>query len=208
MTPLDMALNEWNHEMTKTLCRLNGMYGLYRVHVKDSNSSEKAISNLENFNKIIGVKIHPSFDGESVLNSKWNELFAYLNKNRRIVLIHCGRSMSVAHYSYALKRAEENPDLTFILAHMGGNDLKRSKTAVREATCLSNVYFDTSNCRTPYVIEYAVAKIGQERLLFGSDYPWGSCYSNAYTIIDSMISEDAKISILGSNLKELFKVLK
>jgi len=205
--PMDLELDYWNIELAKLLRNHKKFWGLHRVEFTDKFSTEETINAIDSYKKIIGVKFHPSFDRDTVMNKVWDKLFNYLNNNQKIVLIHCGRYLKMANYKYALKRASMNPDLTFILAHMGGNDLNMSKNAIRDAVNLPNVYFDTANVRTPLIIKEAVSNLGSERILFGSDYPWGSCYSNAYTILDSEISENAKIGILGRNLEKVIEMV-
>lgn len=205
VTPMDLALNEWNHKLLEEINHtVINIYGLYRINSRITDI-ENLFNTLRNNRNMLGVKFHPSFDGFSLSSTFWDELFKWLDRLRVLVLVHCGRSMKCAHYSYALNRAELHPRLTFILAHMGGNDLKISISALKYAERLENVYFDTSNVRTPYIIEEAVACLGPERILFGSDYPWGSCYSNAYTIIDAKISDDDIRIILSRNLEDLVK---
>jgi len=130
-----------------------------------------------------------------------------LNDRNLIALIHCGRLHPASKSESAINRAiqPEYAKVIYVLAHMGGNALDISINTIKKIREYEHIYLDTSNCRTPHIIEEAVSKLGQKRILFGSDYPWGSPYSNAYTIIDANISEDAKKYILSKNLEQMLR---
>jgi len=59
----------------------------------------------------------------------------------------------------------------------------------------------------PIVIENAVEKLEDSRVLFGSDYPWGTLLGNVGTIIESEIPEKSKKRILRENFRELLRSL-
>ncbi|MDQ8198022.1 amidohydrolase family protein [Pelagicoccus enzymogenes] len=92
--------------------------------------------------------------------------------------------------------ARRFPDVKIIMAHLYGFGLR----GVLEAQDLPNLYIDTSSC-LPFagLIEYAVEKLGPERILYGSDIPireLGQCIGR---VTGSDIDESAKRKILYSN---------
>ena len=206
VTPLDVDVPLYNHQLYENLALAPRLHGLARIQLRRDIEDVKTLIQIGE--KMVGAKFHPSFDRVPVTNGAYESLFTWLEEHRFLALIHCGRWREVSNYGFALEVAEAHPGLKVILAHMGGNELALSMGAIEAARGLTNVYFDTSNCRIPHVIETAVELLGDERILLGSDYPWGSLMANAWTVLDSEIPEDAKRRILSLNLEELLEGLR
>ncbi|MDQ8187700.1 amidohydrolase family protein [Pelagicoccus sp. SDUM812002] len=99
--------------------------------------------------------------------------------------------------------AHRFPDTKVIMAHLYGFGMR----GVLEAQNLPNLYIDTSSC-LPFagLLEYAVEKLGPERILYGSDIPireLGQCIGR---ITGSDIPAAAKTQILYSNANTLFNL--
>ena len=101
------------------------------------------------------------------------------------------------------------PTLTLIVAHMGRhtpNSADQVDKAVHGLTRFPNVVFETSTVRDPAAVTRAVQVVGEDRVLFGSDYPFNS-YQDADPLaleIDVIqqadISETARQKILSGNI--------
>ena len=149
------------------------------------------------------------------------------------VFVHCG-ALSVGartklglpsrfdmRYSNPLdvyKLAAEFPQTPFIIPHFGGGLLRE---ALLLADLCPNVYLDTSSSNKwmqyegldlATVFKRALAVVGPERLLFGSDssfFPRGWVSEVFYTQINALleagVSEEQAQAILGGNLRRLFQ---
>ncbi len=101
------------------------------------------------------------------------------------------------------------PDLRVIVAHMGRNTPNTSEKVEASLTALRdepNVYFETSTVRDPAMIRRAVELIGEERVVFGSDYPFNS-YQDADPLAVELgviaradLASRTRQKILGENL--------
>ena len=94
-------------------------------------------------------------------------------------------------------------DLKIIIPHLGmlgGNPLDFLKTFKQK----ENVFFDTA-LAGPETIMRFLEKIGKERILFGSDIPFGTMKRELYKILSLSIGEDEKEWILSKNLKRLIR---
>jgi len=207
ITPLDLAINSCNMALDQILDKTNNIFAAPRVSFTQPNSFTSANKILDKYRHAIGIKFHPTFDNIAIDDQKYDSLFKRLNDNNLIALIHCGRTHPASKSESVINRAlkPEYSGVTYVMAHMGGNDLAISLKTIKKIQEYDNIYLDTSNCRTPHIIEEAVSKLGHRRIFFGSDYPWGSPYSNAYTVIDADISDDAKKGILSRNLEQLLR---
>jgi hypothetical protein len=65
-----------------------------------------------------------------------------------------------------------------------------------------NVYFDTALASPSMVIEF-IGKIGYERILFGSDIPFGTMKWELEKVLSLPIRDDKKEWILSKNLLRL-----
>jgi predicted TIM-barrel fold metal-dependent hydrolase len=92
-------------------------------------------------------------------------------------------------------------NLKIILPHLGllgGNPFDFLKTfKARE-----NVFFDTALAGTETIMRF-VTEVGKERVLFGSDIPFGTMKRDLEKILSLRIGDDDKEYILSNNLKRL-----
>jgi predicted TIM-barrel fold metal-dependent hydrolase len=68
-----------------------------------------------------------------------------------------------------------------------------------------NVYFDTALASSSTMMSF-IEKIGCERILFGSDIPFGTMKSELEKILSLPIGDDQKEWILSKNLKRLIRL--
>ena len=200
----DMRYQHYNRVLEDLIGLHKEIYGLVKVGLDyDKNEVFRLLRNP----RFIGIKFHPSLDKSPVTNEIYVPLFKYLEKTGKVALIHCGRWQEVASYKFAFKIADNYPGLNVIIAHMGGIELPYCRDTIKLAQNAKNVLLETSNCYLPIVIEDAVKKLGDSRIMFGSDYPWGTCLGNVGTIVESNISEKSKKRILGGNFQNLLRRL-
>ena len=149
-----------------------------------------------NTEKCVGIKLHPIYHQYEIEQYR-DKLFDFASEHKAIVQIHPERDAD-----YILPIANAYPDVTFIMAHLGNeawvNAIKCSKH--------NNVYADTSGSASTQnmVIEYAVNRVGSERILFGTD-----TYAAGFQrgrIEYALISEQDKENILRRNAEKLFKL--
>lgn len=102
--------------------------------------------------------------------------------------------------------AKNCPKLKIISAHLRGIDIR----GVINYGKFENVFIDTSGAQpVKGIIEYAVKKIGSERILFGSDvyFPNGRDLPvQLKAVMESDIKTKDKENILFKNAKELLKI--
>ncbi len=112
------------------------------------------------------------------------------------VLVHCfdgARSMDRA--------ATCVPEAVVILGHMGGYQWPQASEV---ATRHPNLYLEICcSCSEIGIVESAVAAVGPERVLFGTDMPLLDPCSSLYKVYDADISAQAQALILGGNMARL-----
>lgn len=143
-----------------------------------------------------GIKLHIS---HNLLDYDHPRLLPYfeLAVARGVpALIHCfdgGRSVD--------RVAAQIPDAVVIMGHMGGPNWP---AGIAVAARHPNLYLEICcSCSEIGIVEEAVAAVGPERVLFGTDMPLLDPCSSLYKVYDAEIGEDAKALILGGNMARL-----
>ena len=147
--------------------------------------------------KTLGIKIHPVFHKYD-LGEFGDRIFSFADKVGAVVLMHPVMTPEgmeqVSHF------ADKYPNMTLVLAHLCSEE----HVDVIQKAKNGNVYTDTSGSASYLnnVLEYAVDRIGSEKILFGSDN-----YSLEFQfgrVALSRISFADKENILYKNARRLF----
>ncbi len=101
------------------------------------------------------------------------------------------------------------PENKIILAHMGGGIFFYTSMKKEVTEVLKNVYYDTA--AVPFLYKNDIYKIaaefaGEDKILFGSDYPLINPRRYFRDMDEANISEELKLKIKGENAKNLFNV--
>lgn len=89
-----------------------------------------------------------------------------------------------------------------IIPHLGALNGGYRRIAQEGLFQLPNVYADTSLAGRQEILDY-LEKFGTERLMFGSDFPFGHPVREMQKIIDLPVDEQTKEGLLSGNLKKL-----
>jgi len=193
-------------EMAKNDQRIHGLYWIQKQHIDHDVDCLKHGLQDKSY---VGVKFHGAFEHLPPTSEVYKPIMQVLSDHNACILVHCGRyhdgdRSSVTSFEYAIELATTYPNISVILAHMGGNDTSIVKKAVSYALGIENIYFDTSGISTPVRVEVALrGGLSSERILFGSDAMWCSFRGNYYNIVDARMSEEDKINIFSKNFENV-----
>lgn len=158
--------------------------------------------------RISGLKLHPTYSRLPLTDPAYDPYFEFAQHQGWPLLVHCGQWQEMASYKFVLERAQEKPDVNFILAHGGGNNAKLRLEVPEEIErrgSPSNVYIDLSGLGLWWAVELAVKKLGARYFLYASDYPLGHP-KVLLGLIDALrIPAADKDMILGKNLLSLLE---
>ncbi|UCE14205.1 MAG: amidohydrolase family protein [Candidatus Heimdallarchaeota archaeon] len=155
-----------------------------------------------------GLKLHPVFDKYHLSEAEVTPFITKAIELEVPILIHSGWGPEGSVEDIG-KLAEEHPEGTFVCCHMkeefGLND---RFSHIELAARLTNVYLECSYIPHPRRLADAVDMLGPERILFGSDYPWGAQNVNweKTKVTSAPISFSEKKQILHENARELLKL--
>lgn len=100
------------------------------------------------------------------------ESYCYLESNDGYLLIHSADDIRKEYINSLRKKF---PKMNIIIAHMGRNvfeDYKFTTEIIDYFKEDKQVFFDISTVKNDNIILYALNALGDERILFGSDFPY------------------------------------
>jgi predicted TIM-barrel fold metal-dependent hydrolase len=116
----------------------------------------------------VGVKLHTIGHALDPGSTDASTVFRTAHQLGVPVMVHTGPGMPFADPSLLIARAREFPDVTIVLAHAGAAIV--TGTAIAAAEVCDNIVLETSWCR-PGDIGAMIARLGADRVMFGSDAP-------------------------------------
>lgn len=187
------AIPEENEYMHRLIDEVDCLYQWVVVDPRIEKTLQQAEQMLQH-KKCVGIKLHPLYH-QYALEEYADRIFSLATRFRTAVLIHVEKEAS-----YILPMADRYPDVTFIVAHLGGEAYVDAVEFAKHR----NVYTDTSGIASSnnLMVEYAYSRIGADRILFGTD-----TYSAAFQrgrIEFAMIPREDKQKILRDNALRLF----
>jgi predicted TIM-barrel fold metal-dependent hydrolase len=185
------------------VCRKNNnLIPFCSVHPKDKDKKEKLRRYLGAGCK--GLKIHPVIQEVAPDDPATFELLEEAKAYNIPVLLHVGwGSLGRGDYGFPknYKRLLKSfPKMTLIFAHIG---LYESFTLLDMIEDHPNVYCDTS-FQPAGVIKKAIEKLGEDRLMYGSDWPF--CVQNTSLKIILKVTEgnpDLRDKLLYKNAERI-----
>jgi uncharacterized protein len=121
-----------------------------------------------------GIKLHPVLDNFSLLDSSVSPIIDFARRFEIPVMIHTGWRPA-GNVSDVAILAKANADVKFVIAHMKEEwGLNGRKSHMDVASRNDNVWLECSYVEHPRRLGEAVEQLGAERILFGSDYPFGN----------------------------------
>lgn len=174
----------------------------------DCEHVQEEIEKLKDMN-MAGIKFHPPFQQVYLTDDKYTEMWKKINHLGFPVLIHCGKAKVKQPFdlypSGVRTFLKYLSDIPVILAHMGG----RSEDPEEEKILMEfpeNVYVDTAMSAergTPEEFERLTSLLRPERVIFGSDFPYGTQKAAAALIKNSSFSDNEKAMMLGGTAAKI-----
>ena len=159
-----------------------------------------------------GIKLHPEYQDFDLCDPSVYPVYALCRDLGLAVIFHAGIDFAYpnslcAPVAASKKVAAEFKGLTLIAAHFGGFLL--ADEVLETLAGKSDIYLDTSfsiGYVTLQLAEKIIKKHGAEKILFGSDCPWGSPKAHIEFIDGIKISDREKDLIFYENAKGLLKL--
>lgn len=215
------ANNRWNLEMAELHSSLTA---LVSFHPEMEGCVPRLLEEYVEMGAR-GIKLHPMAQNFSPAHEGMHELYESCAELGFPIVFHCGRVSNARVNDFAdldsiLPVVEEYDRIPFVLTHMADGNVDN---VLRLAKDHPHVYFDTSIVITGFPpiqqvnepswlndgeVADILREIGAERVVFGSDYPWGSPSHDLERILGLPLDWADKQKILGGNAVKLFRLEK
>lgn len=174
-----------------------------------------------------GIKFHPAYQGVELDDLRYLRIMERAAELGLITLTHAGLDIGLPGAVFCtpemvMQVYRELGPIPMILAHMGG---WRQWDEVERLVVQTPFYLDTAYCMRPITplegepwtggsLETMaqeqflrfVKVFGAERILFGTDSPWGDQAKSVEVIRALPLSQEEKDAILGGNAAKLLKL--
>jgi len=118
-----------------------------------------------------GIKLHPLLNAFLPTDEEVLPIVEFAEKQRVPVAIHSGHAPFSLPWSIG-ELAEIYPKVRFVMLHMGHAHGVCIKAAIDTAKRHDNIVLETSGVSMHSKIKEAVEVVGEERVMFGSDFPF------------------------------------
>lgn len=211
---LSIATKPSQHEVCNNWaasCKSDHVFPFGSVHP----AGKDALAELERIKSLglYGIKLHPDYQEFFVDEERLFPIYRKCGELGLPVILHAGfdpLSPDCIHCApqMAAKALERCPDTTFILAHLGGNDLWNDVERIL-AGQYDNLYMDTSLTGSRLDEEQLlriIRKHGADKILLSSDCPWDRTDITIEKINRLALTEEEKQLIFAENAKRLLGI--
>lgn len=153
------------------------------------------IRELIKSDKVLGIKIHSLPECHNYdINEYADQIFSFANELKCTVLMHPDKISDMVSF------ADKYKDMRLIIAHLGSLEHIEAIEKAKNG----NIFTDTSGSASAQnnIIEYAVERVGSEKIFFGTDTY--SCGYQVGRIKGARISKKDKENIFYNNAKKYF----
>lgn len=119
-----------------------------------------------------GIKLHPLFQAFLPNDDIVHPIMEEARRAKAPVLIHTGHSPFSLPWSVG-ELAETFRDVNIVMLHMGDGHGLYIQAAINTAKKYDNTYLETSAMPMVNKVKEAVDVLGKERVMYGSDTPFG-----------------------------------
>jgi hypothetical protein len=148
------------------------LYGLVWINPHEGDHAAKLVDEAITKWGFKGLKMHPLIDGYLPDQEIVFPIMDKASKYNVPILFHCGHPPWSLPWHFG-NLAEIYPDVTIILGHMGHGHIVYINGAIEVAKKHEKIILETSGMPMHSKIKEAVLKVGEHRVIYGSDTPFG-----------------------------------
>jgi len=149
-----------------------------------------------------GIKLHPLVHAFLPTDEEVLPIMDFARRERIPVAIHSGHPPFSLPWSIG-ELAEMYPDVRIVMLHMGHAHGVYIQAAINTAKRHDNIILETAGVSMHSKIKEAVEKVGEERVVFGSDYPFHDYSVELQKVKVAGLTRRQEELVLRSNAKKL-----
>jgi predicted TIM-barrel fold metal-dependent hydrolase len=188
-----------NHHLAQDIADHDSLYAYVTVNPRYLDLSEREVETYRDDPRFVGFKVHTSYSATPMGEPRMTDLFALLEAHGKPLLIHTWGTGAVRGLATL---AERFPRLPIVVAHAGGDAWRE---AIEAAQHRPNLYLDFAlSSPERGRIERAIAALGPERVMFGSD---ATLFDPLYMLscfAEADIADGDRPIVMGDNALRVF----
>lgn len=197
--------NEFVSDLQKKYQRK--LYGFARIDPNLGKDSEKILVDSINELNLKGLVLHP-WEETFAINDECVFPFMEICEQYNLpILVETGYPW-VSHCFQVANLAQRYRNLKFIMSH--GGQFDSSGYALTDVDYVMdhnpNLYIETSGDFSDEGIENIPVRLGNDRLIFGSHFPWLNTELEIYRIERANLSEESRKAIFYDNAKAILQI--
>jgi uncharacterized protein len=149
-----------------------------------------------------GIKLHPLVHAFLPTDEEVLPIIEFAGRERLPVAIHSGHPPFSLPWSIG-ELAEMYPEVRMVMLHMGHAHGVYIQAAINTARRHDNIILETSGVSMHSKIKEAVERVGEGRVVFGSDYPFHDYSVELQKVKVSGLTESQRELVLHENAKRL-----
>lgn len=150
----------------------------------------------------MGVKLHPLLHAFLPTDDEVGPIVEFMASRRLPVAIHSGHPPFSLPWSIG-ELAEKYPRARIVMLHMGHAHGVYIKAAIDTAKKFGNITLETSGVSMHSKIREAVERVGEDRVVFGSDYPFHDYSVELQKVRVSGLDDRLQRKVLHDNAERL-----
>jgi predicted TIM-barrel fold metal-dependent hydrolase len=149
-----------------------------------------------------GIKLHPLVHAFLPTDEEVLPIVEFAGKEGIPVAIHSGHPPFSLPWSIG-ELAEMYPEVRIVMLHMGHAHGVYIQAAINTAKRYDNIILETSGVSMHSKIREAVERVGEERVVFGSDYPFHDYSVELQKVRVAGLTENQRDLVLHKNAERL-----
>ena len=178
--------------------------GLFRVDPRNPEEVELIEKAVRDWG-FKGVKLNPLFNGFLPDSDEVNGVMDEASRLNVPVLIHSGHPPWSLPWSFE-RLADRYPDVQIVMAHMGHGHIVYINGALDVAEDYDNIAVDTAGCTMHTKIKEAVERLGEDRVMYGSDTPLGHPAWEVPKVRVSGLDEEQLNKVFSENVVKIYNL--
>jgi predicted TIM-barrel fold metal-dependent hydrolase len=177
-------------------------FAMFWANPRQPGAAEEAESFLDH-PAFVGIKMHPLLDSFHPNDPSVHPIARLAAERDVPILIHSGHPIFSLPWSIE-ELIVEFPETRIILGHMGHGNIIYINAAIDIAARNANVWLETSGMPMHTKIKAALDRVGEDRVLYGSDAPFHDPGVEMRKVEVSGCDEREIRRVLDTNARRLF----
>jgi len=148
------------------------------------------------------IKFHGELHKYALDGENYRRVLDFAESESLTILCH-----GLGKFKTLCELSSEYKNVNFLIAHYGTWDMRTLPEVIEVASKAPNVFLDSSGSVDWFGgFDEVVLKVGDKKMLFGSDFPWGNLPFTMGRVLLSRISDEKKRRILGENANAILRI--